>query len=1231
MPIHVSKKSFEHQPLSSNAIAVDQQIPPTLKSDLLRNSRYLSQLRNDVKTGSLKPENSQQTPDAIKRVKIALNIIDQYADIPGRVFDIPNGPLDASSGDYDEALTQAVELFQEAFEVQTNQRGIVDAQTLDRLDAFVDPNVLIDIVNFNLIGRVVDKNLEVVTSKSLNGEYTFKILVNGMPFDYKTLNPMPMKPVLDHDGNFNRNFVSDSDELSTYSENPINTVGTPAGTLILEGQPIHYSLEGENDTLIKGTNQPLTEANLSKELDRTPPSILPIEVTELYTVKEDDQLIDLIKDRYYGDEKAITSPFDDQLVYTLPSRGLSEDPTTRPYDARLQFYINLIYYYNSPEDDNGNVTHYGIRAKTNYTRYADSNLNGYNIFDNFLDPDITETALPNYYRFLAHQNSNGSAIRFDNEGQASSFEMVPGEKLWFPSREFAEALYYHLNFRPGEMLKTSLDGVIDYVTESELAARILNLIESVLSPLVDAIGAAIDFLIDQTRELIEETLKFFKAVYNYAVDNVAKFYPRGLGARLGGGVGITWGIPIATNVDAAATFWRKMSQEDELIFAMRAEFTAFVGVDTGVGYNIGFVMGSGKKKSNLGLQLGAGGSRGSRPNLNIDFELPIRREETGLLTMLITVFGPNYKDGNRTGDKMTRVLSAINLDPLLYLTRFKYGFGHEIKTWASIGAGLNENGEANPAQNIQKIIPDIPPAVPQSQDKSFLSMDNIWDKIPGMGILGNNIRNLGIELEFKAKYDKNPLVPEVGGRVASEVEIQTQFVVANNTTISGMGNLLQRMLLSPVVLPLQLLLGIFNFGFGLGLNAKWTRKGLAKDIQLSDTDFNHLADDLANIPPEAVQSKGQKLLFGTDQGEWETTLFMSKFTGDVEALFTLGSETKINFNTKELRKRLFEQSSDQDLISFHTIDTIFDIIHSIEIQSKPGIGVNARTRKKFATTLGNTIGKLEGQQRDILSPAKKAALDLFFGVYLKIEFEIESLRNIIKYYLKRWYLMITRQSSWNPSETGAGNRIALDELFTNIETEVSKDKTLDNVEKRELIYTRILEDMSIGVLDDEDKVLLEAVPDELNAAEVEEGFRDAFKELMTLPTYLLVNLAQPGDPIDRVSEDIAILYNQLKIEELFNEVNTLGKIINVTVLTEGKAGGAFGFKASAAAGGKIRFAPKAEISVINRLSLLDDNEPHQLSQDDSYQKVYDELKRYLNIDSSSPQAIRNALQEQFPS
>ena len=71
--------------------------------------------------------------------------------------------------------------------------------------------------------------------------------------------------------------------------------------------------------------------------------------------------------------------------------------------------------------------------------------------------------------------------------------------------------------------------------------------------------------------------------------------------------------------------------------------------------------------------------------------------------------------------------------------------------------------------------------------------------------------------------------------------------------------------------------------------------------------------------------------------------------------------------------------------------------------------------------------------------------------------------------------------------------------------------------------------------------------------------------------------------------------------------------------------------ASAAAGGKIRFAPKAEISIINRLSLLDDNEPHQLSQDDSYQKVYDEMKRYLNIDSSSPQAIRSALKEQFPS
>lgn len=1232
MAIYISKNAISSIPITNSSVNTEEQIPPGLSSVLLSEDDYLEELRrNDVEIKPLGKDNTASTYESVRKLKMALNIIDQYEEISGNDFSIPK-PIDTSNGIYDQQMEDAVTLFQEAFEIQTDNVGKIDAITLDKIDTYIDPNVIYETNDYEIIGKAHDKLIKIISSnKDAEDNYLFKVEKNGESFELRTKDGIYIKPIYDNSGNLCEQVITDNHEvLKKVREklSPESIIKNP--TLFIKGND-------NTPPVIDKKNNELNKETLEEELGGKPISPLPPELAKEYLVKEGDQLVSIIKDSYYNKTSVIKNPFDgnDTTFYSFPERTLSDNIETREYDARLQFYINIIYYYNSQTDKDGNILDYGIKKTGSYQRHTQEHLNDFYMFDNKFDSENPSSALPNYYRFLNQQKENGTHIEFDSEGNATSFEMVKDKYIWIPTREFADALYYHLNFRHDELLKIT-DDVIEYITETDFQDLLLRYANIAWEAILSLVDSVIDFVRDETVTLLRETLTFFKEAYNFAVDIVANYYPRGLGVALGANIGVTWIYPVATDISLRTSFWRKMSPIEELTFVMRSKVEAFVGADTGTGADIGFSWGSGKKKKNLGFQLGAGARSGIKPSITMETELPIRREETGILTALITVFGVDYTNETKTAQKMSSVLSTINLEPLHYLTLLKFSYAYETEAWAAAAVGYNSQGEPDPDNNINQKKIDTPREIPVEKDKSFLDADSIWNNsLAGMGVSGTNTFNFGIEIEYKAKYDKNPLVPEVNGRVVSEVEIQSQFMISNQLNIDAMGNLLQKALMSFAVGPFKTFLSILNQGFAFGVNAKYTREAPAKEIELEDVKFSQYDASTGDIDDSAlgITQEENKLSFGTDKGKWVTTVFLSKFQGDVTGQFMLGSETQLKLDLFKIRELLKSTDSATSFFSFKTVDNLLDIVYSIDVQKKIGIGYNGRATRKFVNGIEPSVNKMiKGSKVDFVGSRKQKGLDIFFGTYLNIEFKIQDLRHTLLYFIKRWYLMLKDEELWSPKDGSDGIKQLLNKQFEKVKEEAKSISFIDEKEKYIHIYREMYNSITNGIINDSNnQELLQSTP---NTLEEGNNYKNASTILMGIPILLLYSLSLPGSSIligtYLAGKGLKSLYEVLRIEELLEAVSVLADIIEITVITEAKVGLAGGFNLEASEGAKARVSLGLEGGLIHILKLMDDSEFYTLKSSDPYNHIYDEIKGFLDENNYQPDSVRKALLGALP-
>src|SRR5690606_32358801 len=147
----------------------------------------------------------------------------------------------------------------------------------------------------------------------------------------------------------------------------------------------------------------------------------------LYQIQNGDTVSSLVVLNYYEPGNFdIMNEYDNTIIFTLPSR-VPLDQQYRNEDARFQFYINLLYYYNISGTEE-NVVESGFRAAPFYQRYDTDHLDSVNIFNNKFEAGDANTGLPNYYRFLKKMETLNpqSTIQFD-QGETLSFTAEEGE------------------------------------------------------------------------------------------------------------------------------------------------------------------------------------------------------------------------------------------------------------------------------------------------------------------------------------------------------------------------------------------------------------------------------------------------------------------------------------------------------------------------------------------------------------------------------------------------------------------------------------------------------------------------------------------------------------------------------------------------------------------------------------------------------------------------------------
>lgn len=916
-----------------------------------------------------------------------------------------------------------------------NENGIVDSKTLLAIDAKLGQNSIYDYENKKYVGQV-DSTKGVIVKTTLdpdNNKIGFNVIIgNHKIFIEGTL--------------IGEEIINSNPEFQNKTQiRPYDT-----SLKVINENSYVKAINKENEQ--KG-NTPKKHFEIANAiLDEMPPQQFEDQNAKIYKIQPGDTPTKIVLDNYYGGGGyPIMDPYNKTVIYTLPERT-PFSVENRSEDARFQFYMNLIYYYNSEQIDDKPLKEWGIKSAGGYERYFIDHLDEVNIFDNKFDANTPETALPNYYRFLKRmENKNpNSKIIFDAAGNSTSFTTVVGKNIIIPSRQFADSMYNFVNFRHDKMfVPVVIPGWLGASPRTRMEYAVGQVLDSVIDDFSDAIDNVVGIfteLKNDTIELYYETAAFIKKAYEFASLVLTSNIPRGAGGKVGYGGSVTvplWGVPTKIKGNAENSIYRKMSKQDDLIFVYNTSYLLGAGVSSSVGYSygIGKYAGLGKSKKEFGVLVGASATADIDVNVSTEYEFPITRDDTALLAMIINVFcGDTVKS-------MTKILSffdIINLDSKQYISKMKMAIDANVigKIGAEIGVSKDNNED-----------PDI-----QDENKSHGLIDNIFSFIPGMGASSEANFNNGVSFSYKVDYGDNPF-DKNHNRVFEIIELDINYHVQKSLKTELLGSFFQKLFVnfSPIGSFVNTIFDLMSFDKGFILGAKYKLQRTDGPNSLSHTDFSFVSPQILN----------KKLVYDTDNTKLkkETSLYFGMYSGDVNTLCEDGSEVKYYIDMEVLQDMWNNlQTYDYNFVN------VIKLFKSIEYHKKVGFTFDqAKTKKiiKNENVTNQVVGAFGNKNQSnppevqlttaILAAAldsstsKKIFLNGGLALDMKMTIDTEILTKVFECYSRKLYLKYVLFRGNKPSQ------LKIDQDFNNKKDEIIKSLgTINGELYYNTLYTRLL-------------------------------------------------------------------------------------------------------------------------------------------------------------------------------
>lgn len=871
MAIYISKLALDKIPSKNFLSSTSMKGTYLLKTDLFASSKELVTLvENPYKT--IPVQENDPRVNVVRRIKIALKIIDQ---IPGVNYDLPGGF--SMTSEFDDITEQAVKVFQALKGLE--QTGIVDALTLSKMDMAL-ADTIFDLKNGAYLGsksNMDDQYIGFSDEMDSNGLYTYTFKYYNEQDELKTVE------IKDKSIHYVQ-ILGDADN-EYYTAFPVSGINK------LVDQHLDVSKNKYNDRSV------LLRKKNEKKVKVFAPVRLPD--SQLYQIKNNDNITSVIQQHYYVDHDIVFKNIEGIDVIKIPKKEFRS-----ANDTRSKFYMLLLYFYNlNSKNQEGPIKISGlVKNKAFYDK-----LNSIFIHENknpFNQNIYPTSKLPNFYSFLRNidQYSNFSSVQFT---------LTPGQTIVVPPKGFAEMLYYHLNFNPDLMLsggnyRTALSTTL----KNEIAQEIQNR-QTQQETFSDLLNDTYDQAATRVVSFYEETLKFFKDSYSYIIYQIGQYWPRGTGAHFKAGASVTWGIPIKTGFEAEFFMWRAMTPRSDLTICISQKSKFEIGIDTGLEAGVGIGVGATKrnKKLNAGLYLQGGAQLAIMPYIEgkAEFEFPIKKENTALISMMIAAMGPSTSGAQLSAVLASKILAyfnVVNLDPYQYLTKLNLSAGESIEIEGDTTFTLGVRTEqSDGAQHADQFVDDDAVA---DKKQSWYSFNEL------LKYLNFNFNFTAdcklVDIEYTADYTGGVFNPKTLCTPPVKVELQLGNSIAATGQIGeneGLTKLLDIIGISSEARKLSFDRGIFFY-----------------------TKFNVNMDGLD--PQRKIESVDRLYKVGTN-------------TGSVDFLQT-GDEFSVLLK-KDVLKQIM---SDNNRFN---VGQAIDMIDSIQYRKKDGIEANKML-------LGKEIGRI---------------------------------------------------------------------------------------------------------------------------------------------------------------------------------------------------------------------------------------------------------------------------------
>jgi hypothetical protein len=1214
MSIYISKNAINNIPLVEKSLANDGN-GGKLHSRLLSSNQQLVRLAKNDTINS--PLEIGMENEAVRLIKVALNFINERDDIYEPDYTI--NPLDVNSYKFDPNLENAVIAFQNWAGIEETRT--INSETLLSIDSKFSGKDFFDAGKKKYIGEASDIEFSIQQEKSLvNDKYVYSISFVGQQKDFKIETDKPIKGKAIKNGTDNTTdklhfALNESSKNEILKNNPDLKKFIDASGMGNVNFPISIK---RGDTKFIYAKLEIPVDDYDTEEANTPPLLFNDEDAKLHKIESDDTPSKIVLDNYYGGGAyPIMDPYNDTVIFTLPERT-PFPAAKRSEDARFQFYLNLLYYYNSEQQETS-IKEWGLTRANGYERYSVNHLDDVNIFDNKHDTENPETALPNYYRFLKRMEEKNpeSKIEFDSLGNATSFGTVTGKNIRIPSRKFADSMYYFLNFRHNEMLKPEnpeeeTTSLMDYFTGEAL--------EGVITTVTNAIVGVAAEVKEDAIALYHEAADFFSKVYNFAIEVLTEYWPRGAGGKIAVGGSVTWGIPIETEGKIEKSLRRKTSTKKEFTIIYEKESTLGIGVSTAAGFSCkigGYSGHSRASKKGLGIDVGASASAHLRTIVATEYEFPIRKDETALLTMIITVFG-----GTIVSDisEILTYLDIINLDARQYITKLEVKLEGDAvgKICAKVG-GNAKKGLSMPSTNADT-LPQ------QNNSKGYGFVDNIFNKIPGFGA---ELELTGcVAFEYKVKYGNNPHTTNHATRVFEVIEIDRKLSIQTKLTTELVGGFFEKLFVnsSPVGAITNTILDLLTFDMGamLGVHYKLERKSNPNSIESSDFYFNTFDQAALN------SISGRSLKYTpNDRVDKEVTFYFGTFSGDVDTLCEPGTEVKYNLDAGVLHDMWFNRSSYN-----YTFENVFKLIKSIEYHKKVGVfNIDPAQKKEIVrktindNSLTNQVveAHTSGDQTNteislttaiLATSLENISSKNFFvsgglALDIKMEIKLASLAHMFEFYFRKLYYKYVLNPGNEPKyrliEEGVKKR--KDKIDNAIKAIPDYEIKIGGKEYYELLYSKeeIIPDSGI-------KGLLGYIINEIPSgatANYKGAIVEFMKSLILNNSYLNGTIPKNKKDLDKMNDD----YGITKIIHAFSFIPELG---GLEATLEAKAGLEFGGSIKAGEGLTVGIGLEALAEINYQGILYEDGELTDVG-GGLLGGVYEKIEKALGLPSDNKQ------------